>query len=141
MRCKRLLHTGTSTECWKGQRMTILAKWNMSTRSGISWTQWYKIQDMMMLLMINDQSLRHDTKWTIKITHWIHEGVYNLLNINPADGFRDPFGPHRSLNPFAMLKFSKLYKFIVKIEIFHYRSDTTKKDQFLFLMLFLCGHF
>ena len=38
-------------------------------------------------------------------------------------------------NPSAVLKFSKLYKFIVKIVIFHCQSGTTKNDQLL------CGHF
>ena len=44
-----------------------------------------------------------------------------------------------------MLKFIKLYKFIVKIVIFPYRSDTIKndqiKEQFILLILLLCGHF
>ena len=90
MRCKRLLLTKTSTECRKGQMMTILVKWNRIIISYISWTQWYKIQDMMILLMRNDQSPRHDTKWIIEIMHWIHEGVYNIQNVNTVVVFGDP---------------------------------------------------
>ena len=44
-----------------------------------------------------------------------------------------------SLNPSAVLEFSKFYKFIVKFAFFHYRSDTTKND--LINDQLLCGHF
>ena len=48
-----------------------------------------------------------------------------------------------SMDPSAVLEFSKLYKFIVKIVLFHCESGTTKNDQindqFIFLMLLLCG--
>ena len=44
-----------------------------------------------------------------------------------------------SLNPSAVLKFSKLYKFIIKIVIFHCRSGITKNYQINDQLL--CGHF
>jgi hypothetical protein len=67
-----------------------------------------------------------------------HEGVYNLLNSNTANGFRDTL-EKGSMNPFAVLEFSKLYKFIVKIVIFHCWSDITKNDQINHQLL--CGTF
>ena len=56
------------------------------------------------------------------------------LNSNTADGFRDPL-KMGSLNPSAVLEFSKMYKFIVKFVIFFIARVTTKNDQLL------CGHF
>ena len=62
-----------------------------------------------------------------------HDRVYNLLNFNTPAGWG-------TLNPSAVLKFSKLYKFIVKIVInFHCQSDTTKNEQINEQLL--CGHF
>ena len=65
MRCRWLLLAETSTECRKSQMMTILAKWNMSIISFLSWTKLYKIQDMVMMLTRNDQYPTHDTNSTI----------------------------------------------------------------------------
>ena len=49
-----------------------------------------------------------------KITN-LTMNLYILLNSSTAYGFKDLRG---SLNPFAVLEFSKMYKFIVKISIF-----------------------
>ena len=54
-----------------------------------------------------------------------NEVVYNLVNSNTADGFIDPF--KGSMNPSAVLEFSKMYKFIVKFVVFSFAEVTQLK--------------
>ena len=62
----------------------------------------------------------------------IYESIYNVTIYKSLTLQMDSRG---SLNSFAVLQFSKLYKFIFKIVIFHCQSDTNKNDQLF------CGHF
>ena len=73
-------------------------------------------------------------QWKITI---LTTNLYTLLHFNTVHGFRGP--PGGPLNPSVVLKFSKLYKVIVKIVIFHYWSDTTENEQINYQLL--CGHF
>ena len=75
-------------------------------------------------------SFSYVTSTMEKITN-LTMNLYILLNYNTADGFKDPslnpYTMYRPLNPYVVLEFNKMYKFIVKFVIFSIARVTQLK--------------